>query len=593
MSRTPTVQGPTPQAPPPRAEPDPAASPGSRNPWPRRAGVVLAAVLGLATAALMILPFVFLVRASLSTGFPLGGGGGLTLENYAQALSTSGVGRLLLNSVLYASGVCLVAVGIGGSLAWVGERTNAPLRSWLLPIGLLPLAIPGVLYTLSFVLMLAPRSGLLNQLAAAVLPVEGLFNIYSLPGMILVEGAQASSLAYLMILGYLRSVDSSLEEAARVAGAGVRRTVRRITLPLGAPTLLGVLLLVFVRAIESFETPALIGIPARIPVFTARIFVAIRELPPNFGLAAAFSMVLVVLTSVGVFLYSRLLRRGGNFVTISGKSGVRHPLDLGRWRWVVAGAVLLYAGFVVVLPMLVLLWISLLPSFAVPSAEALSQVSLDNFTTVASRSDFRGAVANTATLALTAAALVSLVALVLAWVVIRAKLRGGWLVDALATIPLVVPGIVMGMAFLTLALQVPVGLYGTLTILVLLHVTRFLPYGMRTASAGLVQIDPELEEAGIMSGAGWARRMRRILLPLVLPALIGGTIYTALLSVRELAGSIMVYTIDTRLFSILIYDFWQNGEFGLLSAAGVMVIAVLLLAVSALRRFGILGSGGA
>lgn len=592
MSRVPTVQGP-PEAAPAAADVAPAGGPGQRNPWLRRSGALLAVVLGLAVAALIVLPFVFLVRTSLSTGFPLGGGGALTLDNYAQALSTGGLGRLLLNSVLYAAGVCMVAVGIGGSLAWVGERTNAPLRSWLLPIGLLPLAIPGVLYTLSFVLMLAPGTGLVNQLVAAVLPVDGLFDIYSLPGMILVEGAQASSLAYLMIAGYLRSVDSSLEEAARVAGAGVSRTVRRITLPLGAPTLLGVLLLVFVRAIESFETPALIGIPARIPVFTARIFVAIRALPPDFGLGAAFSMVLVLLTAIGVFLYSRLLRSGGRFVTIGGKSGVRHPLDLGRWRWVVTGGVLLYAGFVVVLPMLVLLWISLLPSFAVPSAAALSQVSLDNFTNVVSRSDFRAAVTNTATLALTTGALVSLVSLTLAWVVIRAKVRGSWLVDALASVPLVVPGIVMGMAFLTLALQVPVGLYGTLSILVLLHVTRFLPYGMRTSTAGLVQIDPELEEAGIMSGATWTRRMRKILLPLVLPALVGGAIYTALLSVRELAGSIMVYTINTRLFSILIYDFWQNGEFGLLSAAGVMVIAVLLVGVFALKRAGILSSGGA
>lgn len=550
---------------------------------------LIAAAVGLLLAGLILTPFVFLVRTSLSTGFPLRPEGP-TLANYAEALGSGGIPRLMLNSGVYALGVCVVALTIGGTLAWVGERTNAPLRSWLLPIGLLPLAIPGVLFTLSFVLLLAPRTGLLNQLVAAVSPLEGLLNIYSLPGMILVEGAQASSLAYLMASGYLRSVDSSLEEAARIAGAGVLRTLRRVTMPLGAPTLLGVLLLIFVRAIESFETPALIGIPAGIPVFTSRIFLAIRESPPEFGLGSAFSMFLVVVTSVGVLLYSRLLRRGNQFVTVTGKGGAHTLLDLGPWRWAVTGGVLVYAGLVVVLPVLVLLWTSLLPSFAVPSAEALAQAGLDNYRSVIGRSDFRGAITNTAVLALGTAVLVSLVALTLAWVVVRVRVRGVWLVDAVATVPLVIPGVVMGMAFLTLALDVPVGLYGTLTILLMLHLTRFLPYGMRTATAGLLQIDRELEEAAVMSGARWARRMRKILLPLVLPTLIGGALYTALLSVRELSGSILVYSVDTRLFSILIYDYFQNGEFGLLSAAGFMVIAVLAVVVWLLRRTGVLGT---
>jgi iron(III) transport system permease protein len=158
-------------------------------------------------------------------------------------------------------------------------------------------------------------------------------------------------------------------------------------------------------------------------------------------------------------------------------------------------------------------------------------------------------------------------------------------------VPLVVPGIVMGMAFLSLALNVPVALYGTMLILILLHATRFLPYGVRTATAGLAQVDAELEEAGAMSGAGWLRRMRKIVLPLVLPTLFGGFLYAALLSVRELAGSIMVYTVDTRLFSILIFDYWQNGQLGLLSAASVLVVIVLMAFVFMMKKLGVLGPG--
>jgi iron(III) transport system permease protein len=544
---------------------------------------------GLALVLLLVTPLVYLLWTSIKPGFfepP-----GFTLENYEVMFGNKRLAPLLLNSALYGIGVCVLSVTIGGALAWVGERTNAPLRGWLLPIGLMPLAIPGVLFTLSGLLMFTPETGLINALVAKYTPLDGLLNIYSLPGMIIVEGAQASPLAYLMIAGYLRSVDSSLEEASRVAGAGVRRTIRRITAPLGAPTLLGVLLLVFVRTIESFETPALIGVPARIPVFTSTIYLAIRASPPNFGLAAAYSTVLIVVTSIGIYMYSRVLRRAGQYATITGKGAAQTKLDLGRWRWAVTGGVLAYASAVVVLPVAVLVYTSLLPSFAAPSMAVFRTFGLENYTTILGRPDFRSAVLNTGMLALTSSVVISVVSLALAWVTVRSKRRGVWMIDSLASMPLVVPGIVMGMAFLTVALNVPLGLYGTITILILLHVTRFLPYGMRSASAGLVQIDAELEEAASVAGAGWVRRMRKVVLPLVIPTLFGGFLYAALLSVRELSGSIMVYTVDTRLFSILIFDYWQNGELGLLAAASTMVIAVLLGFVYLLKRMGVVDGG--
>ncbi|WP_165606807.1 ABC transporter permease [Mycolicibacterium iranicum] len=540
--------------------------------------------------AFLLVPLIYLVWNSFSPGI-LAADTSRTLENYREVFGSSNLWPLVRNSLLYGVGVCIIAVTIGGSLAWVGERTNAPLRGWLLPIGLMPLAIPGVLFTLSGVLMFSPDTGLINQFVASFTPLDGLINIYSMPGMIVLEGAQASPLAYLMVAGYLRSVDSSLEEAARVAGAGVRRTLRRITAPLGAPTLLGVLLLIFVRTIESFETPALIGIPARIPVFTSLIYLAIRDSPPNFALASAYSVLLVAITSIGIFLYGRVLKRSGQYATITGKGSAVTRLDLGPWRWAVTLGVLLYALAVVVMPVLVLVWSSLLPSFETPSAAALDRLSFGNYENVIARPDFQNAVSNTAVLAITSALIVSVIALAIAWITVRSKMKAAWVVDTVASVPLVVPGIVMGMAFLSMALNVPFPLYGTMLILILLHVTRFLPYGVRTATAGLAQVDVELEEAGAMAGAGWLRRMRKIALPLVLPTLFGGFLYAALLSVRELAGSIMVYTVDTRLFSILIFDYWQNGELGLLSAASVLVVIVLMAFVYLMKRLGVLGSG--
>ncbi len=573
--------------------PEPVTAPDVWDSRPRRLLRLLTkptALLGaVALIVFLLVPLAYLLWNSFSPGL-LSGESSRTLDNYREVFTSTGLWPMVRNSLIYGVGVCVIAVTIGGSLAWVGERTNAPLRSWLLPIGLMPLAIPGVLFTLSGILMFSPDTGLINQFVASFTPLDNVLKIYSMPGMILLEGAQASPLAYLMISGYLRSVDSSLEEAARVAGAGVLRTLRRVTAPLGAPTLLGVLLLIFVRTIESFETPALIGIPARIPVFTSLIYLAIRDSPPNFALASAYSVLLVILTSIGIFLYARVLRRSGQFATITGKGAATTRLDLGAWRWAVTVGVLCYAMVVVVMPILVLLWSSLLPSFEVPSADAFGKLNFDNYSHVLARPDFQSAVSNTAILAVSSALIISVLSLLIAWVTVRSKMRAAWMVDTVASVPLVVPGIVMGMAFLSLALNIPFPLYGTMLILILLHVTRFLPYGVRTATAGLAQVDVELEEAGAMSGAGWLRRMRKIALPLVLPTLFGGFLYAALLSVRELAGSIMVYTVDTRLFSILIFDYWQNGQLGLLSAASVLVVIVLMVFVFAMKKLGVLGS---
>lgn len=584
-----TLQAPTPTA----VGPDD-GSDRPPAPWPARSrwagitsGVVLA-VLGLLLAALLIAPLWYLVRTSLFQGFGFAEVGP-NLENYRAALDSTGTVRLIVNTTVFALGVCLVAVTIGGSLAWVGERTNAPFRRWMLLIGLLPLAIPGVVYTLCFILLFGPNVGMVNQVYSSLGFEGNLVNIYSMPGMILVEGAQSSSLAYLLIAGYLRTVDSSLEESARMSGAGIGATLRKITIPLGAPTILGVLLLIFVRAIESFETPALIGIPAGIPVFTSRVFLALREVPPNFGLGATYSVFLIVVTTLCIVAYSRMLRKGERFATVSGKRGTTTRLDLGRFRWLVTAAVVTYSFCVVILPVLVLVYLSILPTFSIPSAETFSLLTLDNYRQAIDRGDFRTAVTNTVLLALGTAVLVSAVSMALAWITVRSKIRGVWVVDALASIPLVIPGIVMGLAFLTLALNIPIPIYGTLVVLLLLHFTRFLPYGMRTATAGLVQIDKELEEAAVMCGATWRRRLVRILVPLVLPTLVGGALYASLLSVRELSGSIMVYSANSRIYSVLLYDYLQGGQFGILAASGVMAVAVLLVVVLILRRTGVLG----
>ena len=558
-----------------------------------RALVVGASIALVAWLALV--PLGFLLWQSVHAPAGAADATRLTLDHYRAAYSSRDTARLLGNSLQFAAGAALVAFTLGTLLAFVNERTDTPFKRLFFALSLVPLVIPGVLFVVAWMLLGSPRIGLVNVALRALFGSEGIFvNVYTLPGMALVDGLHYSPMAFLMMSAAFRAMDPALEEAALTSGASLRTVFARITFRLAWPAAFATLLILFVRALESFEVPALLGLPGGIPVFTSAIYAAIHRYPADVGLASAYAVALLAITSAGLWWQSRLLAHGERHATVTGKGFRPRPIELGRWRMPVAGACIAYFLLLIGLPFLVLLWSSFQTFYAVPSRAALAHLTLEPYRFVLGFPAIARATLNSVVLAVGTATAVMLVTAVVCWVVVRTRGRGRMLVDQLASLPVVVPGLVVGLALMVFYLHVDIGVYGTLWILLIAYVTRFLPYGMRYNAASMLGIHRDLEESAATSGASWFATFRHIVLPLLVPGLLAGWLYVVIVSIRELSSSILLYGPGTEVLSIVIFEMWENGQYVELSALGVLMIGALLaLALVAQRLTGRLGIGAA
>jgi iron(III) transport system permease protein len=537
------------------------------------AGVV--AVFGFLT----LVPLGFLVWQTFTDE------GALSFDAVLEAYSANTIGPMAINSTLFAIGTAMLAVGLGTVLAYLTTRTDMPFKGPLFVAALTPLVIPGILHTIAWIFLTSPRIGPVNQLLE-MLPGSPTLNIFSIWGMIWVEGLHLAPLVFLLMAAAFRSMDPSLEESALSAGASLPRVFASITLPLVKPALLASILLIVIRAFEAFEVPALLGIPGGVWVFTSRIWRALEGVPSDFGLAGAFSLSLLVFTSVLVFLYTRLGKTPRRYQTVTGKGFRPRVVSLGRWRTAAVLFTLGYFAVAVVLPLLNLLYISTQRFYATPSLETIANATLDNYRYTFTHPQVLGALGNSLLLGLGAATTLMLLGAVGAWIVVRSKARGRWLVDGLASIPLVIPGLVVGVALLVVYLRVPIPVYGTLWILFIAYLTRYLPYGMRYATSSMYQVGSELEESAQVSGAGWWYTLRRVHLPLLVPGLVAGWIYIVIVSVRELSSSILLYSPGTEVLSVLIWEQWENGQFTELASLGIVMVGILVVLVAVARRLG-------
>jgi len=548
-------------------------APGRGYSWP-----LVPSLASLAAAYLALSPVIFLIYGTLVGG---DGPGQSLFASYLRAYTAPGAVRMLGNSVTYAAGAAVLSLLLGTILAWLHERTNTAFRGTLFILGIVPLILPGVLFTIAWIFLLSPNIGLVNLAARTLGVPTAPFNIYSLGGMIWVDGLHYSPFAFLMMSAAFRSMNPALEESAFVSGAGLGTTVRRITLRLMAPSLLSVFLLLFIRNLGTFEVPALIGRPAGIEVFTAKIWAATRRYPPDFGLAGVYALTLLLLTSVGLFVNSRLLRDTRRYATVTGEGFRGRVLDLGPWRAVTGAGVLAYLTIIALMPLAVLLWNSFLPFFMPPSRQALAAVTLHNYSVAFSYPQVARGLRNSLILAVGTAALTMLISASVAWMVVRSRTRGRWLLDVVATFPITLPGIVIGVGLIWTYLTLPVPIYGTLWILLIAYLTRFLPYGIRACGAALTQIHRELEDAGELSGGTWGVRFRRIVLPLLRPALIAGGTYILIVSVREFSSSVLLWGPRAEVLSVVLFDLWQSGLFQQVSAMGSALCAGLIVLAAA------------
>jgi len=540
-------------------------------------------VLGVAAivAYLGAVPLGFLLWQTFDKG------GHLTFANFREAYSSVGIGEMMGNSLAFAFGSSAVALVIGSVLAYLIVRTDVPGKPLMFAASLVPLIIPGILHTIAWVFILDPTIGIANKWVIEPLDGNHPFNVFSIPGMIVIEGLHLAPLVFLLMAAALRSMDPSLEESAIMSGASLPTVFRRITLPLVRPALYAATLIMVVRGLESFEVPAVVGLRNHIWVYTSRIWQALNDAIPNYGQAGEYAMTLLALTAISVSLQSVLARRARAFQTITGKGFRPHPVRLGAWRLPATIFILLYFVIAVVLPLLTLFYASTQAFYSPPTRQTLSHMSLSNYPLEWRDPVLRHAVINSIYLGLGAATAVMLLAAVASWLVVRTRLPGRWIVDNLAFMPLAIPGLVLGVSLLFVYLRTSwLPIYGTLWILFVAYLTRYMPYGMRYASTSMFQIGRELEESAQMSGAGWWHTFRRIVLPLLAPGLIAGWIYIVIVSFRELGASVLLYSPGKEVLSIVIWEQWRDGLLTQVAALGVMLIGALVVLVAVAYKLG-------
>ena len=539
------------------------------------------------TVYLAVIPLVFLLWQSFRTPQTVAADAVFTVANYVDAYGSSDTWRLLWNSLQFAFGTSIFAFVVGTLLAWMNERTNTPFKSIFFALSLIPLVIPGILFTVAWIFLASPQIGIINVALQGWLGLqEPPFDIYSLAGMIWVDGLHYSPMAFLLMSAAFRAMDPSLEESATMSGANMFQVAWRVTLKLTWPAIFATVLILFVRAIESFEVPALLGLPVGIQVFTSAIYQAVHRYPSQVGLASAYAVTLLVITTVGVYFVSRLSTRGSKYATMTGKGFRPRQIDLGGWRWFTAAIFIVYFLLIVILPFSVLLWSSFQTFYAVPSMQALENLTLDPYRFILAYPNLGRTVGNSLMLSFGSATIVMLVTSVICWIVVKTRFPGRWLLDNVASLPMVFPGLVLGLSIMIFYLNVDVGVYGTIWIMLIAYVTRFMPYGLRYNTSSMLQIHKELEESAAMSGASWATTFRRVILPLLKPGLLAGWIYVMIVSIRELSTSILLYSPDTQVVSIVIWELWENGQYVELSALGVLFIITLFLLVLAAQWLG-------
>ena len=509
----------------------------------------------------------------------------LSLRNYINVLTDSGNLELLATTAAFTIGATVIGVGLAIFFAWLIERTDVFARRFLFVAILTPMAIPSMIYAMSWIQLCGPNNGLVN----ATLVNMGLgflqVNVFSLPSMIVIQGLALASHAYLLIAIAFRNFDSSFEEQAFMCGRGRFATVFRITMPMLQPALLAAGLFFIVVSMETFDIPITLGLTSHVQVVSTQIYWSTHPESgrlPDYGVASALGVGLVAIAYALISLYNRATRDAKRFVSVTARGFRPRPIPLGPWRWPLFGAALLFVVVAVVLPMFMLIWRSVLRFYQYPSLRALKVANFNSYVSMFRDPDIPGVLANTFIVSVGSAAAVSALAAAIAWQVVRGPAREEWRrgLTRLAFFPQSIPSVVVGLALIFIYLWLPIPIYGTLWIIALAMVTRFLAYSVGSVVAAQMQISTELEEAARVTGASRAFTYWRVVLPLVTPALVATFLWVMIHVVRELGLSLMLYTLESQVLSTKIWLLWENGRVADACATGVLTVVGLLILLS-------------
>ena len=551
-------------------------------------GFVAMSAVTLLVGFLVLFPLGMLLFGSFWTsrpGFP----GELTLANYVRAYTSLETYQVLLTTVLLVGAKTILAVVFATTLAWIVTRTDTPFRGTLEVLATLPFFVPGLLEAIAWIMLLSPNTGTINVFLRGLLGLSGApFNIYSPGGMIWVLSLGSTSFIFLLIVNSLRNMDASLEESARASGAGPLRTALTITLPLVAPVILSAGLLSFIRAMDSFETTTLLGLPAKVYVFSNRIYAAVQyDYPVNYGLATALGVSFFVLMIALIYMQNRLLR-GRDFSIVTGKGYRPREVRLGAFRYVALAFCVVYFLIATALPLSQVFIGSFLKVFSLPRWDLFT---FDNYLAILSDLTLWRGLINTFIVCGVAAAVTVLLCTMVAYITTRTRFVGRRALDIVSWLPWAIPGIVAGLGMLWAYITLPLPLYGTLVLLVIVLMTTGLPLGTRLMSGVMVQLGNELEESSRVHGASWQYTFVHIVAPLLKPALAGAFLLLFVGFSRAVSATILFAGPGTELLAVTLFSYSQAGRFQIVSALAIVLMIINVTALVIARRFGAFGTG--
>ncbi len=521
---------------------------------------------------LTVCPVVMLVFGSLSEG--LEAFGSFTLEKYLQSYTDPSFAGIILNTVIFTVGSAIVCTALGLFLAYLNTRTNIPFKFMFRVLSIIPMMIPHILFCVSWVLLLNPSNGLINLLLREAFNLEAApFNIYTMQGMILVEALLDLPIAYLILAPAMSAFDVSLEESSKVCGASNLRTLLKVTLPVLRPAILAAFILVIVRSLASFAVPSVIGMPGRIYVLASHIYRIIATgFAADYGQAAAVGMSALSASIVLIYVYRYLTSESEKYVTVTSRGYRPSVIDLKGARlplFVVVGVI---SFILIVVPVLVLFYASLLPYSMVPGAKAFSLMSLKNWSQVLKDPVSLTSLKNSVFLGTVGATLGVTLSIFVSYVIVKVRSAASGVLESLSFLSFSFPGIVIGVGFMWFFVRTP--LYATIWALLIGYIATYLPYGIRPLTSAFIQIHGHLEESSRVCGGGTFYTMRRIVIPLLVPGIVSGWILMATMFVRELTLSVVLSRPGTEVLAVQILRFAEDGLWGKLSALGILMILI-------------------
>ncbi len=531
-------------------------------------------------AFLVAYPVAMLLLGALTNTNPVVDGFGvfnLSLDNFTAVLANPNVHLALLNSLIACTGGTALAVVIGLTFSWVVVRTNTPCKGFIAATSMIPLFVPPLVAAVAWSILASPKTGLLNTVLAAM-GIDWRFNAYSMGGLICIFGIYYAPYVYMFTASALRNMDPALEEAAEVTGATALRTMFTVTFPLIAPAIVSGMLLSFIVMLGIYGIPAVLGTPGDIPVLTTYIFKLTNWSPPLYSTAASVAIILMVVTGLLVWLQHRVTSRR-SYTTVAGKSFRPALLNLGPWRYLTLGLAVVYLFVVVVLPTLALMVAAFRRFLFIRDLASLfdtRQYGLMHFERLFANPLALRSIWNTMEVGLVTALVGGVLAFAIGYTIHRTALPARRTIDVISTLPVAIPGLVIGVAYLWAWIGLPGGLYGTIWILALAFIARFMPDTVKALSTSLLQIHRELEEAAWICGRGMLGTIRSVVLPLARPGVIAAMTLLFILAIRELGSSLFLYTSNTMVMAVLLLDYYEGGNLGI--TAAFSLVQTLLLA---------------